>query len=172
MCSMVPGMPLCALLHNLCVGRWACGQVIFQIQLFVHGTRTYAQHGSSMGIMFCTSPVMFQHTWQQHYKARPLPLDWQLQVFVLKEFSFLRSCSSFPPLSILFPSTSPYLAPGYMVVDCPVTPCAAAMTMKSEGPMASVPAKIAKAIAPAVAALNVAVPAVFAEGTGEVWMNS
>jgi hypothetical protein len=34
--------------------------------------------------------------------------------------------------------------------------------------MASVPAKIAKAIAPAVAALNVAVPAVFAEGTGEV----
>ncbi len=46
------------------------------------------------------------------------------------------------------------------------------MTMKAEGPLASVPAKIAKAIAPAVAALNVAVPAVFAEGTGEVRMHA
>ena len=40
------------------------------------------------------------------------------------------------------------------------------MTMKSEGP-ARVPANVAKALAPAVAAFSVAAPA-FAEGTGEV----
>lgn len=42
------------------------------------------------------------------------------------------------------------------------------MTMKAEGPMAAFPAKIAKALAPIVAAANIAVPAAFAEGTGEV----
>ncbi len=41
------------------------------------------------------------------------------------------------------------------------------MTMKSEGPVAAVNAKIAKALAPVVAAFSVAAPA-FAEGTGEV----